>query len=203
MNKMRQATIETYNQSAAELAEYFKGVGPRTEDINLVFDLISGVDNPRVIEIGCGDGRDALEIVARTNNYLGFDISKSFVDIAKQKVPEGRFVEADAATFEFPPEIDAIFAFASLLHLDKEEVRDIFSRAGAALKPGGIFFVWLKYRDAYQAELQRDQFGDRLFYYYNDELVQRLAGPDYEVASNQHNTIGSTEWLDMALRKRD
>ena len=36
----RRQTTETYDRSAPALAEYFKGIGPRTADINLVFDLL-------------------------------------------------------------------------------------------------------------------------------------------------------------------
>lgn len=201
MNKLRNITAETYNRSAAELAEHFERIDPRTEDINLVFDLLGNPENPRIVEIGCGDGRDAQEIASRTNDYLGFDISNSFIEMAQQKVPEARFVVADAANFEFPPNVDAIFAFASLLHLSREEVQDIFSRAHNALSPGGIFYSSLKYSPNYFGEIKKDRFGERLFYFYNDELIKDLAGDGYQVAKSWHKTLSDTEWLEIALRK--
>jgi len=185
MNKQRQTTIETYEWAAPELAEYFKNIGPRTEDINLVFDLLGDVKDPQIVEIGCGDGRDAQEIIART-----------------QKIPKGRFLVADAVDFEFPPNTDAIFAFASLLHLDKDEVGQVFAHAHSALKSGGLFYVSVKYKPEYTAEVKTDQFGERLFYFYNDELLINLAGEDYSVVKNWHKILSDTEWLELILQKR-
>ena len=202
MNKQRQTTIETYEWAAPELAEYFKNIGPRTEDINLVFDLLGDVKDPQIVEIGCGDGRDAQEIIARTQNYVGFDVSGSFIDIAKKKIPKGRFLVADAVDFEFPPNTDAIFAFASLLHLDKDEVGQVFAHAHSALKSGGLFYVSVKYKPEYTAEVKTDQFGERLFYFYNDELLINLAGEDYSVVKNWHKILSDTEWLELILQKR-
>jgi hypothetical protein len=56
-------TLQTYNESAEELAEQFKGIGARTQDIERGLSLTGSGRNARVVEIGCGDGRDAEEIV--------------------------------------------------------------------------------------------------------------------------------------------
>lgn len=201
MNRLRQTTVETYDRQAPELAEYFRGIGPRERHIDYVLDLLGNPDNPRVVEIGCGDGRDAQAIVERTPNYLGFDISTGMIDIARQHVPNGNFVVADAADFEFPDDLDAIFAFASLLHLSKEEVKSIFTRAHQALKEGGVFYVSVKHAPSYHARIVRDQFGERLFYFYNENDLEELAGDGYQVVSSFIETKSSTDWIEIALRK--
>lgn len=64
-------TISTYDKSAKELAEYFKGHGTRVEDIELALKLAGSPKNAKVVEVGCGDGRDAAEIVMRVGSYIG------------------------------------------------------------------------------------------------------------------------------------
>ena len=49
-------TIDTYDSSANELAEYFKGIGARVDDIQLGIKLCGSSDKLQVVEIGCKDG---------------------------------------------------------------------------------------------------------------------------------------------------
>ena len=83
-------TLETYNRAAKGYAEKFAGVGNRVAHINAAFKA-SGKENPAVLEIGCGDGRDALEICRLTKQYLGIDPAKEMIVLAREKVPTGRF----------------------------------------------------------------------------------------------------------------
>lgn len=62
MTDWQLVTTNTYDESAEALAEFFKGIGPRTSYIDLAFKLIGYKEHARVVEIGCGDGRDATEI---------------------------------------------------------------------------------------------------------------------------------------------
>lgn len=200
MTDWRQKNLATYNNSARELAEYFRGIGPRTKYIDFAFRAAGSPENARVLEIGCGDGRDAKDILKRTGNYLGFDISAELIKLAKEHVPEARFKVADAVTFEYPGGLDIVFAFASLLHLDKDEAKTVLRKVHDGLKPGGVFYISLKYRPEYQKEVKKDRFGERLFYFYNPELIAELAGPDYEVMKTWRETVGNTEWFELALR---
>ena len=89
MNKKLQ-TIETYNKSAKQLADKFDSLGTYAVDIEEVFDLVKKA-NPKVLEIGCANGRDALEILKRTNDYIGIDIAEQLIDIARRKIPRAKF----------------------------------------------------------------------------------------------------------------
>jgi hypothetical protein len=42
--------------------------------------------------------------------------------MAQAELPHGTFVRADVLEYSFPTELDVIFAFASLLHLDREQI---------------------------------------------------------------------------------
>ena len=201
MTDWKQRNIDTYNKSAKELAEYFRGIGPRVKYIELAFTAAGNPKNARVLEIGCGDGRDAKEIVKRAGWYLGFDISEELIKLAKEHVPQAEFAVADAATFDYPAKLDIVFAFASLLHLDKNEVRTVLQKVHSSLKKDGIFYILLKYRSQYQEEVKKDRFGERLFYFYNPDLLLELAGPGYELVKSWRDTMGNTEWFEIILKK--
>jgi len=196
----QQETITSYDESALALSKYFQGIGSRVSDIELGLDLAKVNDgSARVVEIGCGDGRDASETVKRVTWYEGFDPSKGLLNIAKPKVPKASFVQADALSYEYPKDIDVIFAFASLLHVNKDDLDKVFKKTAESLRQRGIFYISLKERDAYEEEVK--EFGKRMFYYYNPELISSFAKPQFETVHVDHQLIGKTKWFTVALAK--
>jgi SAM-dependent methyltransferase len=195
----KQETIETYNQTAAQMAEKFRGLGARISDIDRVFSILDK-SNPSVLEIGCGDGRDAKEIVTRTDRYLGIDISSSMIELAKAHVPEALFQVADVETFEFPAGLDIIFAFASLLHSDKTAINAILRRAHQSLNGNGIFFISLK-RDEYQSKIKQDEFGTRTFYFYTPEDIGEMIQNEYKIIFKEEQSFQNQDWFTLILQK--
>src|SRR3989344_6490320 len=192
MTDWRKKTLDTYNKTAKELADYFVGIGARTEDIKRAFGYIKNTDQPNVLEIGCGDGRDAVEIATRTSNYIDTDPSEKMLDIARRKLPTAKFEVSGAVEYDFPEELDIIFAFASLLHLDKDEVKVVFDKAAKVLRPSGVFYISLKFKPEYTEEVKIDEFGERMFYFYTPELIKKLAGKQFETVYYDTQQVGST-----------
>jgi SAM-dependent methyltransferase len=201
MEKLRQATIDTYNQSAEALAEYFRGIGPRVKYIDFALELAGNPKAARVAEIGCGDGRDAKDIASKVDYYVGFDVSDELIKLAKAHVPEAKFEEADANDFEYPDNLDVVFAFASILHLNPAELKETLEKVANALKPGGVFYISSKHAEQYKEEVKEDKFGTRLFYFYNPDIVADLAGDNYTVPKYWYENIGTTKWFEIALQK--
>lgn len=199
MNKKEETTL-TYNKGASEFAQYFDGIGSRTQDIERGFSYLE--NKPRkVLEIGCGNGRDCKDILKYTDDYLGLDISEEMIKLAKENVSNSHFVTADVEDFIFPKHINIIFAFASLLHLDKESVSKVLGKVYDSLDEGGIFYISLKY-DSYQEKIKESNFGQRYFYFYNEEDLLQLAKENsFEIIYQDKQLIGETVWITCVLRK--
>jgi SAM-dependent methyltransferase len=197
----QEKTIQTYDTSADALAQYFAGHGARTDDIDRALELAGAGTDARVVEIGCGDGRDAAEIIPKVGWYEGFDPSQGMLQIARRKLPKASFVEADALRYDFPENLDVVFAFASLLHVNRRDFTAVSQKVGAALRPGGIFYLELQERDTYQEELQTEPFGPRMFYFYNPQVVEDIAGMSFSATHEDHYAIGSKHWFTLALQK--
>ncbi len=195
----KQATIDTYNQQAQALAQKFDALGARTREIDEVLDIFRK-ENPFVLEIGCGNGRDALEICKRTDQYLGTDISHALISLAREKVPAASFEEADVETYSLPPNIDIVFAFASLIHVDKESLAKILKRIFAALSSDGLVYLSMKSADVYCKKLQTDQFGTRIFYLYSLQDILDLAS-DFLVLKTESSEKGGQSWIEVLLQK--
>jgi len=195
-------TISTYDSSASELAEYFKGIGARIDDIQLGIQLSGSKDDIQVVEIGCGDGRDAAEIVPRVSSYVGVDPSEGLLEIARKRLPDATFVKADALSYDYPEDIDVIYAFASLLHINKSDMKLALAKASKCLRSGGIYYISLKERDDYTEEVKNDQYGERMFYYYSPSIIKDLSAQWFDVVHEEHQQIGHTAWFTIALKKR-
>jgi len=202
MTDHKRQTIETYERAAREMARKFEGIGARVDDVERIFGLI-GKDHPFVLEIGCGHGREAAEFLRRTDRYVGVDVSGEFIRMAMEAFPEATFEVADIETYGFPEGLDAVVAFASLLHSDRERVVDILARAHAALVPGGIFYLSLK-EGAYPEEgfTRTDEFGTRTYYFHTPDLIRELAGPGYETVYENRQSLRGQDWFTLALRKK-
>ncbi len=195
-------TISTYDSSASKLADYFKGIGARIDDIKLGIQLCGSKDSIHVVEIGCGDGRDAAEIVSRVSTYVGVDPSEGLLEIARKRLPDATFVKADALSYVYPENTDVIYAFASLLHINKSDMKLALEKASKCLRSGGIYYISLKERDEYTEEVKNDQYGERMFYYYSAAIIRDLSAPWFDVVHKEHQQIGHTAWFTIALKKR-
>lgn len=199
-------TIATYNRAAKDMAAHFQGYGGgamRTE-VERSFDLAGSPKDARVVEIGCGAGKDAAEIIKIAVSYQGFDPSAELLTIAREHVPNATFAQSDAVNYEYPKGLDIVFAFASMLHLDKEEFAVVCRKVSEALKPGGIFCMTLKETDNYQKLEQEDDFGVRRFFLYTPELVRELAGEVFEQVYEHHEVVGpkAKPWFTIILKRR-
>lgn len=194
--------IKVYDDAAYELAEHFSGIGSRISDIERGLELAKKTNGARIVEIGCGDGRDAVEITNRVAWYEGFDPSIGLLNIAKEKSSNMSFVLADALSYEYPNNIDVVYAFASLLHVNQNDLIDVFCKVKQSLRKNGIFYISLKERNSYTEEVKTDIHGDRMFYYYNPSIIKNLAGDDFKSIYEDHQTIGKTIWFTIALLKQ-
>jgi SAM-dependent methyltransferase len=196
---MHEETIATYNRAAQAYAQKFAGIGSRIEDIEKVFQLC-GLTNPRVLELGCGDGRDAVEICKRTTQYLGIDASEGLIALARKKLPETRFEVVDIESYEFSSPIDILFAFASLLHVSTQSFERVLNDVYGTLSEGGVAFLSLKAGKYEDSGVVEDEWGKRYFYYY-DEVTMRRMAKKYKIATLNHNQRGKTMWMDIVLQK--
>jgi SAM-dependent methyltransferase len=96
-------------------------------------DLAPGA---QILELGCGGGRDAAEMIR-----LGYRVTPTDGSPAMAAQAERRLgLPVRVMTFEAleaEAEYDAVWASASLLHARAAALPDIFARIRRALRPGG------------------------------------------------------------------
>ncbi|MEM7662712.1 MAG: class I SAM-dependent methyltransferase [Pseudomonadota bacterium] len=94
------------------------------------------------LDLACGVGRVAPDIIDLGFEYTGVDVSPTAIEQAKATYPEGSFVVGDITTYQPTQKFDLVMALHVLVHLvedkDWENALDVVA---GALKPGGLFLL--------------------------------------------------------------
>lgn len=98
----------------------------------------------RVLDAGCGSGRDAKAFMEMGYQVEAFDASSALVEMARAHtgLPVQLMTFADVA---WKAEFDGIWCCASLLHIPAVELPGVMQKLADALKAGGVWYVSFKY----------------------------------------------------------
>ncbi|WP_423605453.1 class I SAM-dependent DNA methyltransferase [Sphingomonas sp. MS122] len=107
--------------------------------------FIAGLEpGSRVLDLGCGAGRDLLTLRKAGFDCLGVDLSAQLARIARAHT-EAPVLDADMRSLHFPDASFAgIVAIASLLHLSPGDQALQVDKIFGWLQPGGLFLATLK-----------------------------------------------------------
>lgn len=112
----------------------------------------------RVLDAGCGSGRDAKAFQEMGYQVEAFDASPAMVELAQEHtgLPVKVMTFADV---DWKEKFDGIWCCASLLHVPAVELPGVMRRLADALKPGGVWYVSFKYGDG-EREVDGRRFTD-------------------------------------------
>lgn len=154
------------------------------------FDRFSGlVGEGKILEIGCGGGRDAEELVDK-HEYVGIDITRTMLNEAKKRHPDQNFIEANVYHLPFKSEeFDGFWAAAVLLHL--EDIQDGLREIRRVTKKGGYGFIAVKKGEGHMV----DDKGRYFRLYQRDELTEVMGDLGIKVKINEELSFGETTWM--------
>ena len=135
---MDEATLQFYRRNAQGYAAWAKA--PSTRLIAFLGLLPPGGS---ILELGCGAGNHAAEMLARGFALRATDGSPEMAEVASRRLNHPveimRFDELDACDA-----FDGVWASACLLHVPRDELGGILERIHRALKAGGAFYASFK-----------------------------------------------------------
>lgn len=175
-----QATLDFYEKEAPVYVASGKGgVSARLDDFARALP-----DGARILELGCGGGRDAEALLARGFDVDATDGTPAMAAKAAERLGRPvrvmRFDElSDVSTY------DGVWANASLLHVPRAALGGVLALIFAALKPGGRFFA--NYKAGGTAG--RDRLGRYYNYPDRDALVEAYA------QSGRWDMLSVTEYI--------
>jgi SAM-dependent methyltransferase len=161
-------TLNHYNQHAESFWQ-----GTKDHDVSqnrsvLLSHLIGG--GPfRILDFGCGPGRDLKAFKKLGHEAIGLDGCEKFVEFAREY--SGCEVwQQDFLHLKLPVDyFDGIFANAALFHVPSQELPRVLKELHAALKPNGVLFS-----SNPRGENEEGWSGERYGVFYNLERWQEL-----------------------------
>src|ERR1700761_4123185 len=133
-----EATIDFYRRNATSYAAWAKG--PSTRLVGFLDLLPLGAS---ILELGCGAGNHAAEMLARGFKVRATDGSPEMAEEASRRlnhpVEAMRFDQLDAhETY------DGVWASACLLHVPRDDLGGVLARIHRALTDNGVFYASYK-----------------------------------------------------------
>jgi len=135
-------TLSYYNANANKLSSRYNSV-----DFIKIQKLISMylIGSNKVLEIGCGSGRDANYMVNNGFDVTALDGSEEMLKNAEANYPKlnGKLVKA-VLPDEFPSfetKFDAAYSIATLMHFNKVEIEIILQKMKAVLKSNSPVYI--------------------------------------------------------------
>lgn len=154
----------------------------------------------KILDIGCGSGRDALYFKNLGFNVNAFDYSKNLVTLAKLKtglnIQHQSFYDLNATD-----KYDGIWACASLLHCERNRLPEVIEKIIKALKNNGACYLSFKY--GHQDRIQ----GERLFIDMNETQILKLLSYENIVLLNMwiakdNRPTSQEQWINILFIKK-
>jgi len=113
-------------------------------ELQLILELVGDVSGCRVLDLGCGEGKLALELARRGAIVTGIDASAAMIEAAecraKQHAVNVSFQLARAEHLPFPSEqFDIVTAITILCFVD--DPRPVFQEIARVLRPNGRLVI--------------------------------------------------------------
>ena len=104
----------------------------------------AGIDAGLVVDLGCGSGVLAQELLSAGYAVLGVDLSADMIELARRTAPGADFVHASYLDVDLPAcaavtSVGQSLGYAFDPRVGEAELQRFFVRVWRALRPGGLF----------------------------------------------------------------
>ena len=141
-SEKKNGVIADYDDIAKEYAEEFFY---DTSDNKHIDAFLQSLDGIKILDAGCGNGKDCKYISEKGFEVNGIDLSIGMLEIAKEKVPNGKFEVMDIANITIPENsYDGIISNCSLFHIPSEELPQTLESFARILKSNGKLLLVLQ-----------------------------------------------------------
>jgi SAM-dependent methyltransferase len=127
-------------------------------EVEFISDALRIGAGAEILDIACGYGRHAIELVQRGYNVTGLDLSLPLLlraaDESKRRALSVNFVHADMREMAFEKQFDGAYSMlTSFGYFDEDTNLRVAERIGRALKPGARFLLDVVNRDYVVSDL--------------------------------------------------
>lgn len=191
-------TLSYYDKHTKEFIKLTRDVDFKTIQDKFLSYL---KDHASILDFGCGSGRDTRYFLDHGYNVTAIDGSKEIcIEATKYtgiSVKQMLFDELDEENI-----YDGIWACASILHLPKKNLENVFDKMSKALKKEGIIYTSFKYgdfegkrKDRYFTDFTQETFTNFIF------KIPQLKMKEIWITGDVREGRGDERWLNIILQK--
>jgi SAM-dependent methyltransferase len=127
-------------------------------EVSFIEASLEATPGAEILDVGCGYGRHAIELVQKGLNVTGLDLSLPLLiraaDEAQRRALSVNFVHADMREMPFDQKFDGAYSMlTSFGYFDEDANLKVAEGVARALKPGGRFLLDIVNRDYVVADL--------------------------------------------------
>ena len=190
--------INTYNKYASIYAEH-------TRNKLLQFQLIKFESllpkKGKVLDVGCGCGRDSAYLQEDGFQVSSVDISEGMIKEAKKLGINA--VKGDILKMVSNEEFDGVWCMATLADIPKSESKKFIKKLNESLKKEGILYLAVKEGEG--EELIEKEIYDnspRFYAFYKQEELEKLLQENgFEVLESTVSNDEGTSWVEVFAKK--
>ncbi|MFH1376186.1 MAG: class I SAM-dependent methyltransferase [Candidatus Woesearchaeota archaeon] len=198
-DKLKEA-IQTYNKIANLYAEY-------TETKIMQYQIskfTSVLPGKKVLDAGCGVGRDVAYMEEDGLDITGIDISEGILKEAKKRYPKSKFKLMDFRKMSFKAKsFDGIWSMAGLIHTDRNEMPKILKEFNRILKQNGIIYLAVVEGEG-EEEVRKQKYENepRTYVYYKLPEIEKFLGEaGFQIMHSEISQTDTKNWVEVFARK--
>lgn len=185
-----ESTVKYYDTRAEDYARQSYTYNLSVPYAKFLLNLKRG---SRLLDAGCGAGRDTRHFIGEGHVVVSFDASQGMVAKCRE-YPFAYCLQLDLREIAFKEEFDGIWACSSIIHLPSSEVKNVLQRFFISLKVGGRLFVCVKEGEG------TNMSNGRFFQYYTEAGLKNILSESGFVEQEfwrSQMIIGDGEWLNI------
>ena len=193
-------TIQYYEEHAEEFAANTLKADMESIRSRFLAYLSTGC---RILDFGCGTGRDSKAFLDLGYDVTAIDGSEALCRIARSLTGlPVRCLDFRGYKPEEGEVYEGIWACASLLHLQKNELLPVMNVLSQALIPGGAFYVSFKY-GTFEGERNGRHFTDFTIEEFREFIksIPELSIAEYWITGDVRPGRGDERWLNIVLQR--
>ncbi|MBN1941507.1 MAG: class I SAM-dependent methyltransferase [Candidatus Diapherotrites archaeon] len=176
-------TVKTYNETVEEYYKKTKGLKSSRRELNEFTKFLP--KNAKILDAGCGPGRDAKLFSDKGFEVIGIDLAEKMIEFAKKLVPKADFRIMDFRELGFKANgFDAVYFNAALLNVKKQDAEKTLGEMHRVLKLGGLMFLKVKEGKGEGFEKDKRYAGDvqkYVSYYSPGEIKQKAVFAGFKI----------------------
>lgn len=171
LTQNEEATIRAYDDGGSTWSGQRSGEGLYADELKTYADI---VPSGQILDVGSGNGRDALLLTDAGFQVHCLDLSATLLDIAKERCPGADFTLGSMYDLPFEDRsFDGAWMVASLIHIPRDKAALPLLEARRVVKDQGGLFLTVKEGTGETMSMQGG-LDERLFVYWQEKALTEL-----------------------------